>query len=63
MPEHQQRVITEKAENDERLTKLRAFLDGERIATVGQTEQIRLRLQADIMDLLSRVLGERIAAF
>lgn len=63
MPEHQQRVIAEKAENDDRLTKLRAFLGTALFAALDEAEKSRLRLQADIMDLLSRVLGERIAAF
>lgn len=63
MPEHQKRVIAEKAENDERLSKLRAFIGGTFYSTLPEAEQVRLSRQADIMDSLSGVLGERIAEF
>lgn len=60
---HQQRVIDEKAQNDERLHKLREFSAGALFRTLSVHEQIRLKRQAELMDELSRVLGQRIEAF
>jgi len=55
MAPHQQRVVTEKEELDEKLAKLKAFLD--------DAEKERLQRQADHMNAYSGVLGERIAEF
>ena len=60
---HQQRVVTEKAELDEKLAKLNAFGQGPIFATLPPDEQERLIRQSKIMDQYSVVLGERIAAF
>lgn len=61
---HQQRVIDEKRELDERLTKLDAFiLDNPLWQTLGSDEQQRLQRQSNFMALYSQVLDERIAAF
>jgi len=62
---HQQRVVTEKAELDEKLAKLSAFINSENFATVvkDKDERQRLIVQEDIMKDYSEVLGERIAAF
>ena len=63
MQPHQERVVVEKAELDERLAKLKAFLGSEAIMKVAEDEQDRLDRQADIMAEYSDILGERIAAF
>jgi hypothetical protein len=60
---HQERVVIEKAELDEKLEKLNAFGRGELFATLPPEEQERLQRQSKIMDQYSVVLGERIAAF
>lgn len=60
---HQQRVVTEKAELDKKLTKLNAFFNTEMFANLDDAEIERLQRQADIMAEYSDVLGERIAAF
>lgn len=60
---HQQRVVDEKTELDERLTKLIAFFDSSIFAGLPTDEQGRMKRQADHMTNYSVVLGERIAAF
>lgn len=63
MAPHQERVVKEKAELDEKLEKLNEFGRGELFATLPSAEQERLIRQSKIMDQYSVVLGERIAAF
>jgi hypothetical protein len=63
MAPHQERVVTEKAELDEKLTKLNAFFDTSIFAGLDPAEQDRLRKQSMHMTDYSNVLGERIAAF
>jgi hypothetical protein len=63
MQTHQQRVVTEKAELDEKLAKLLAFFQSPTFRTLTEAEQSRLRNQARFMDGYSAILGERIAAF
>lgn len=60
---HQQRVIGEKRELDDRLGKLVAFIDSAIFDGLDAEEQDRLRRQAACMADLSQILGERIAAF
>jgi hypothetical protein len=60
---HQERVVAEKAELDEKHAKLIAFGQSEQFASVDPAEQERLKRQSKIMDEYSQVLGERIAAF
>jgi hypothetical protein len=60
---YQQRVVDEKTELDERLTKLIAFFDNPIFAGLDAAEQERMKRQADHMTNYSVVLGERIAAF
>jgi|GEM_PF-1049726 len=60
---HQQRVVDEKAELDERLAKLRTFFDTAIFGGLDAAEQSRLRQQAHAMACYSAILGERIAAF
>ena len=62
---HQQRVVDEKRDLDEKLKKLTAFTSSESFATIVQDteELVRLVYQEEIMKDYSAVLGERIAAF
>ena len=61
---HQQRVIDEKAELDEKLVKLGAFISSSSVfLSLPEDEQLRLKTQAMHMSSYSKVLGERIAAF
>ena len=62
---HQQRVVEEKRELDEKLQKLKAFISSASFTTIVQDEAERGRLvcQEEIMNDYSAVLGERIAAF
>ena len=63
MKDYQQRVVDEKIELDEKLTKLIAFILSPAFENVDGLERSRLLQQRDIMNALSSILGERIAAF
>ncbi len=63
MQPHQQRVVTEKKELDEKLEKLKSFFGTEIFLGLGDAEIDRMKRQADYMSAYSDVLGERIAAF
>lgn len=63
MEPHQQRVIDEKIELDEKLSKLTAFFDTKIFASLPEAEQNRLRRQQFAMTDYSTILGERIANF
>lgn len=64
MKPHELRVITEKRELDERLTKLIDFIDASNLfGTLPDEEQSRLRLQFSAMQAYSNILGQRIACF
>ena len=63
MAPHQQRVVDEKNELDEKLTKLVAFFSNPLWATLPSDEQARLSRQSEVMREYSDILGERIAAF
>ncbi|WP_051247252.1 crAss001_48 related protein [Thermomonas fusca] len=60
---HQQRVVAEKKELDDKREKLGAFKNTDMFASLPWQEQERLNTQAHIMTMYSAVLGERIAAF
>jgi len=60
---HQKRVVTEKAELDEKLEKLNVFKQGQLYASLSDAERERLIRQSLYMAGYSTVLGERIAAF
>jgi hypothetical protein len=67
-PPHQQRVLVERAELEEKLGKLRSFFNSSTYAAMAETqsgreEQDRLQEQADVMDKYRAILVERIAAF
>lgn len=64
MQPHQQRVVDEKAQLDERKQKLGEFIEGNQLFhSLDQEEQSRLCRQFNIMGEYSSVLGERIEAF
>ena len=63
MKPHQQRVIDEKTELDEKLEKLNSFSQSDIFALLAEDEKKRLARQSKIMDQYSVVLGERISAF
>ncbi len=64
MKPHQERVVAEKSELDDKRTKLTAFIGtNETYRTLDSVEQSRLNRQREAMTLYSNVLGERIAAF
>ena len=60
---HQQRVVDEKRDLDDKREKLGSFKNTELFASLLWQEQERLNTQAHIMTMYSAVLGERIAAF
>lgn len=60
---HQERVVQEKAELDDKLAKLDSFGRTPVFASLPAAEQGRLNRQYSLMEQYSAVLGERIAAF
>lgn len=62
---HQQRVVDEKRELDDKLQKLTAFINSEKFSTIVQDEAERGRLvcQEETMKDYSAILAERIEAF
>jgi len=60
---HQKRVIDEKTELDDKLTKLIGFFDTGIFKGLSEDEQRRLHEQSDHMTNYSAVLGARISAF
>jgi len=63
MQPHQERVVTEKAELDDKSAKLNAFFNTAMFDKLSSEEQDRLHRQYELMVQYSAVLGERIAAF
>lgn len=60
---HQQRVIDEKKELDEKHEKLTNFTFTDMFSSLPREEQTRLNRQHAVMETYSQILGERIAAF
>jgi hypothetical protein len=61
---HQQRVVDEKTELDERAHKLSQFIGFNPLfEKLDPAEQERMKVQNDLMWQLSEVLGARIQAF
>lgn len=60
---HQQRVIDERQEVGDRLTKLQAFFETVLFSTLDVAERVRLRNQALVMHNYVAILDERIEAF
>lgn len=65
LPPHQQRVVDEKRELDEKIQKLTAFVYSEKLTSVVKDDDERRRLlqQDELMRQYSRILSERIANF
>ena len=63
MQPHQQRVIDEQFELDQKLEKLTAFFKTQIFSDLDIEEQCRLRAQAYHMNEYSKTLGERISKF
>lgn len=60
---HQQRVIDEKTELDDKISRLKPFFTSAIFAGLPQPERERMCRQLPLMEQYSEVLGERIAAF
>lgn len=60
---HQQRVVVEKTELDDKLVKLRDFFNSPLFQGVNVAERDRMQRQAVAMASYSAILGERITAF
>lgn len=64
MEPHQQRVVDEKAELDEKISKLDEFITSSKIyPNLEMKEKMNLTLQLLYMQSYSRVLGDRIEDF
>lgn len=63
MQEYQYRVQAEKVELDEKLDRLKSFIDDSGFSALDAAEQDRLRRQAEIMAAYSGVLAERMGAW
>lgn len=63
MEAYQTRVIEEKKELDDKISRLQPFINGERFMSLSVEEQHRMLRQFVLMEKYSAVLGERIAAF
>jgi hypothetical protein len=63
MQPHQERVINEKSELDEKLAKLHKFLHSDFYQQLSSDERMRLLRQSIHMEDYTKVLGERIVAF
>ncbi|MBX9754545.1 MAG: hypothetical protein K2X80_07295 [Pseudomonadaceae bacterium] len=63
LPQHVQRVIGEKAQNDDRLAKLSAFIKTEAFRELAGKSQGLLVAQSVAMSELSGILADRIASF
>jgi hypothetical protein len=59
----QQRVVTEKAELNEKIGNLAAFLASETFGELDEAERARLTRQLELMTQYRSVLTERIAAW
>ena len=64
MQPHQQRVVDEKKDLDEKLDKLKAFIEtSPTFKSLPADERGRLGKQYDVMAEYSSILSQRIAAF
>jgi hypothetical protein len=63
MLSHQQRVVDEKTDLDDKLDRLITFFDTTIYKSLHIDEQARLAQQCEYMSKYSQVLGERITAF
>lgn len=63
MQPHQQRVVDETTELNEKLTKLRSFFNNPIFRDLDQLEKERLSRQETVMTEYAKILSERIDAF
>lgn len=63
MEESQERVVTERENLDENITRLDSFVSSNAFPMLNQAAQERLTRQLRLMREYSAVLAERIAAF
>jgi hypothetical protein len=63
MKPHQERVVIEKKELDEKLIKLYDFLTGELIQSLPDEDQLLLKQQYKVMKEYSTILSDRIERF
>lgn len=63
MPEYQQRVVNERDDLSDKLSKLAEFLGSDMFYTLSESEQGRLKRQHIAMSSYFFVLNERIEAF
>jgi hypothetical protein len=63
MKPHQERVVQERKDLDEKIDKLDEFIDGEIFKTLPKDEQDRLVVQSAAMTNYSDILYARINAF
>ncbi len=63
MQNWQKRVVEEKAELDERIEKLYAFIESPKFKTISTSHAVALKDQAAAMLNYSAILGRRIAMF
>lgn len=63
MEESQERVVTERENLDENITRLDSFVSSKAFQVLNQVAQERLTRQLRLMREYSAVLAERIAAF
>lgn len=61
MADYQDRVIAEKVQLDEKIGKLRTFINGPQFLELDGTDQELMDDQFDLMKQYSDVLGQRIA--
>lgn len=60
---HERRVVAEKAQNDDRVTKLTAFVGTERFRGLNSLDRQRLEIQLSGMSLVGNVLSDRVDDF
>lgn len=60
---HQQRVVDEKKELDDKREKLLTFINGSVFRNLEQAEKDRLLTQYGVMGVYSEILHQRIRAF
>jgi len=63
MKPYQERVVKEKEELDDKISRLRPFVSGENFKNLPEDERERMSRQLDLMEDYSKVLSERITAF
>lgn len=63
MKDHEIRVVNEKNELDDKISKLSSFTSTEFFSSLPEKSRLQLNLQLNAMQLYSFILGERISDF